>query len=194
MIKVGDTVKIANDGDIYTTIFSFLEGAQQTLVVPTEVLSKYVYGRSPDEEDMTKEYKVYFVGSHPSSCFSDRTLALISDGEKTFVIDVNGLKTVSKLSVGDKVIVVDVGKHYDSYDNFMHRHKNELKESVYWGWKFGRIYGATYHEDVPVFTVKLIAPHTDDKSKELAVIYDGKDTFIFDVEGLKRVRIVEVED
>ena len=189
MIKVGNTVKITNEGAIYTTIFSFLEEAQKTYAVPTEVLSKYVYGHSPDEEDKQKEYKVYFVGSHPNAFFSDKTLALISDGEKTFVIDVNGLKVVSKISAGDKVIVADAGKCYDLYDSFMHKYNDELNKRVYWGWKFGRSYGSTYRDVDTVFTVMLIAPHIENKNIELAVIHNGKDTFIFDVEGLKRARI-----
>lgn len=194
MIKVGDTVKIAYSGAIYSTIFSFLENAQKTYSVPCEVLSKYEFGRSPDEEDMKKEYKVYFVGSHPSPIFNDTVLALISNGEKTFVIGASGLEAIGKLSVGDKVIVVDAGKVYNRYDSFMHEHSKELDERVCWSWKFGRSYSTFYFDEGSVFTVKLIAPHTGGEGKELAVIYNGRDTFIIDVEGLKRVRITEVED
>lgn len=194
MIKVGDTVKIANDRAIYTTIFSFLEEAQKGFAVPVDVLSKYEYCRSPDEEDLTKEYKVYFVGNHPHVCFRDRTLALISDGTHTFVIGVEGLKTACKLSIGDMVVVKNAGKCYDRYDSFMHKHKDELNERACWSWKFGHSYGATYRDAYTVFTVIFIAPHIEDKDKECAVIYNGRDTFIFDVDGLKRVRIAEVED
>lgn len=194
MIKVGDTVKIAYSGATYSTIFSFLENAQKTYSVPCEVLSKYEFGRSPDEEDMKKEYKVYFVGSHPSPIFNDTVLALISNGEKTFVIGASGLEAIGKLSTGDKVIVANSGKCFDSYDTFMHKYKNKLEGRVYWGWEYGRSFGATYYGEATVFTVELIAPHIDDKDRELAVIHNGKDTFIFEVDGLKRVRIVEVED
>ena len=196
MIKEGDKVRILSKGYIYSTIFKFLAVCQDSLVayqeshlVTREVLSKYVYGRLPDSEDMEKEWTVYYIGNHPMACFTYDKLALIGNNEKTFVIGIEGITKPDEIKEGDVVTVTDSSKCYSTFEEFMLQHKSEITKKVFWNFMYDRSYKAVYATDSEAFRVHLIAPHPDKNYRNLAIISNGECTFIFDVRGLKKTDI-----
>ena len=194
MIKEGDKVRILAKGYIYSTIFKFLAVCQDSHQVTREILSKYVYGRLPDSEDMEKEWTVYYIGNHPMECFKTDELALIGNKEKTFVIGIEGITKPDEIKEGDVVTVIDAGKCYSSYDKFMLQHKSEISKKVFWNFMYDRSYDDVYETDSEAFRVHLIAPHLERDHINLAIISNGEDTFVFDVRGLEKTDIPCDED
>lgn len=194
MIHVGDKVKIGFTGDIYSSYPGFLdyyrEMSSSSLI--ERVCSQYEYGRSPSVEDTTKVFTVMFIREHGS--LEGRILAVINDGDVTYIIDANALTLVSSdlpFSEGDKVYIADVGHIYSGWLELVKNMSTAIPdgEEVYRKWLSGR--QPTSEETDrqspdSVFTVKWIGRHISRPDDDIiAIISNDSHTYIMSVKGLE---------
>lgn len=195
MIHVGDKVKIGNTGDIYSSYPGFLdyyrEMANSSLIEC--VCSQYEYGRSPTEEEARdKVFTVMFIREHGS--LEGRILAVINDGNVSYIIDVNALTLVSSdlpFSEGDKVYIADAGHIYTGWLELVKNMSTTMPdgEEVYHKWRSGQ-YPTSEEKDRQspdsIFTVKWIGYHISRPNEDkIAIISNDSHTYIMSVKGLE---------
>lgn len=196
MIHVGDKVKIADTGAIYNTYPGFLDyyrgvgSSSET----EQVCSQYEYGHSmPEADARDKVFKVMFIREHGS--MDDRTLAIVNDGEVTYIINVNALTLVSSdlpFSEGDKVYIKDSGSTYSAWSNLIKHVATVIPDGmeVYRKWTNNRSplqneIGGTSPD--AIFTVKWIGHHICRPNEDIvAVISNNTHAYIMGVRGLKK--------
>jgi len=194
MIHVGDKVKITDTGRIYSAYPGFLDYFRQVgcSTMVERVCAQYEYGHSPTEADARdKVFKVMFIREHGS--LEDTVIALINDGNKTYMIGIEGLTLVSSdmpFEVGDKVYIKDAGPIYTSWSNLIKNMSTVIPdgEEVFRKWNVG--YSPTSNEvggksPDAIFTVKWIGHHIvcpDDAI--VAIISNVTSTYIIGTSGL----------
>lgn len=92
MIKVGEQVKIIDEGRIYSTFDKWI------LNVPykfADTLDLWEYNKSPTKEDIERIWEVKYIASHTD--YEEEFIALITDGQKAFAIGIDGLEVVHKV-------------------------------------------------------------------------------------------------
>lgn len=196
MIHTGEFVKIADIGAIYNTYPGFLDYYREagTSTMIERVCSQYEYGRSPTQtEARNNVFTVKFVREHGS--LEGRKLALINDGDKTFIIDVEGLALVSSnlpFTEGDKVFITDPMHVYSTWHELIKHASTVIPdgEEVYRKWSDGcspkdnEIKGKSLEA---VFTVKWIGHHISRPEEDiLAIISNNAHTYIMSTKGLAR--------
>ena len=197
MIHVGDKVKIATSGAIYTTYPGFLGYYREvgSSSVVERVCSQYVYERSPtDEEVRNTVFTVMFVREHGS--MEGDILAIINDGNVTYIIKVNGLTLVSSdlpFAEGDKVYISNSGNVYSMWGNLVKNMATVIPdgEEVYRQWT--RDHSPSSDEvggksPEAIFTVKWIGHHVARLDEGItAIISNGTHSYIIGIEGLAKV-------
>ena len=196
MIHVGDRVKIANTGALYTTYPGFLGYYREVAhsAVAEHVCSQYEYERSPtDEEVRDKIFKVMFVREHGS--MEGDILALINDGNETYIIKVDGLTLVSSdlpFTEGDKVYISDPMRVYSIWDSLVKNMSTVSPdgEEVYRKWRNG--HSPTEDEiggNSPgaMFVVEWIGHHVARPDEDITVIISNStSTYLIGVKGLAK--------
>ena len=195
MIHVGDKVKIAVTGAIYNTYPGFLDYFREAAHAPAiteRVCSQYEYSRSPTAEDIGKVFTVMFVREHGSM---DNILAVINDGNVTYIIGVEGLTLVSSdlpFTEGDKVYISNSGFVYSMWDSLVKHMATVIPdgEEVYRKWHSG--HSPTEDETGgkspdSIFTVKWIGHHPSRPDEAIvAIISNNAGTYLMGVKGLAR--------
>ena len=178
--KKGDIVKVTDTGYTYNTFLRFL--ADHCAEIESKVLAGFKYGAKPD---YGKEYKVAFTACHPT--IPKQKVVVVFDEEHTFMIESSGLEFVEQVRVGDEVVVTDAGECFSAYQQFMLEHKEEMTSDDFWNYGYNKPYFERFKENVDYgFRVVLIAKHSE-QDRDVAVIRNGIDTFLFDVRALKKV-------
>ena len=196
MIHVGDKVKIATSGAIYTTYPGFLDYYRQvsSSMMAERVCSQYMYERSPtDEEVRNTVFTVMFIREHGS--MEGDILAIINDGNITYIIKVNGLTLVSSdlpFTEGDKVCITDSGATYSVWEDLVKNISTVIPdgEEVYRLWERKR---APSSDEVggkspeAVFTVKWIGHHVARPDEAItAIISNGRHSYLIGTKGLAK--------
>lgn len=197
MIHIGDKVKIGNAGDIYGTYPGFLDYYRDTggSAMVERICSQYEYGRSPtDEEVRDKVFTVYYVREHGS--MEGDILAVINDGNITYIIKVNGLTLVSSdlpFTEGDKVFIIDSGSVYpvySSWDRLIKHVTTAIPDGEEVRHKWIDCHSPTADEvggksPEAIFTVKWIGRHVSRPEEDVvAIISNNNRTYIMSVRGL----------
>lgn len=196
MIHVGDKVRITTLGVVYTTYPGFLdyyrEISSSTMI--ERVCSQYEYGRSPTlGEAQCNLYTVMFVREHGS--MPGRKLAVVNDGEKTFIINVQGLTLVSSdlpFSEGDKVYIRDSNYVYSEWQKLVKHMSTVISDGaeVYQKWFNCRTPDAEEidgNSPEAVFYVKWIGHHISRPDEAIvAIISNNIHTYIIGVNGLTK--------
>ena len=120
-------------------------------------------------------------------------LAVINDGEVTFIINVNGLTLVSSdlpFAEGDKVFIKDPGPLYSMWDTLVSHMSTAIPdgEEVRHKWTSSR---APSDDEVggaspkAVFTVKWIGHHISRPNEDVVtIISNGTNVYVMSVRGL----------
>ena len=196
MIHVGDKVKIGYTGAIYSSYPGFLDYYKfiGTSAVEERVCSQYALNHSPtDEEVRDKVFTVYYVREHGS--LEGRILAVINDGNVTYIINVNALTLVSSdlpFSEGDKVYIKDVMGCYSSWDRLLQGVSSVIPDHMEVCRKWTD--GVTPSESLEggkspdaIFTVKWVGHHiTRPEEAIIAIISNNNKTFIMGVNALAK--------
>ena len=93
MIKVGNQVKIIDDGKIYSTYDKWIMGVPYEFA---DTLDLWKHDECPTKEDIKRIWEVEYIAPHTS--YKTEFIALITDGQKAFAIGVDGLEVVNKVS------------------------------------------------------------------------------------------------
>lgn len=196
MIHVGDKVRITTLGVVYATYPEFLDYYREisSSSMIERVCSQYEYGRSPTlGEAQCNLYTVMFVREHGS--MPGRKLAVVNDGEKTFIINVQGLTLVSSdlpYAEGEKVFIKDPMRVYSTWDKLIKHESTVIPdgEEVYRKWTGGcsptddEVNGKSPEG---VFTVKWVGHHiTRPEEDIIAIISNNTHTYIMSTNGLAR--------
>lgn len=196
MIHVGDKVKIADTGRIYTTYPGFLDYYRETGTsnMAEQVCSQYEYARSPTaSEARDKVFTVMFVREHGS--MDGDILAIINDGNVTYIIKVDGLTLVSSdlpFTEGDKVYISDSGPVYSMWKNLVKNMATVIPDGdeVLQKWTDGcspRPDEEGGKSPDAIFTVKWIGHHIARPDEDItAIISNDTHTYIIGVRGLKK--------
>lgn len=195
MIHVGDKVKIGFTGALYTTYPGFLDYYREVAhasAITERVCNQYEYGRSPtDEEVRDKIFTVMFVREHGS--MEGDILAVINDGDETYIIKVEGLTLVSSglpFTEGDKVYISNSGNIYSMWDSLVKHMSTVIPdgEEVYRKWRNG--HSPTDDETGgkspdSMFTVKWIGRHPARPDEDVTVIISNNaSTYLIGAKGL----------
>jgi hypothetical protein len=197
MIHVGDKVKIATLGFDYTTYPGFLDYYRDvgSSTIVERVCGQYEYGRSPTEEEArTKVFTVMFVRAH--GAMEGRKLAVINDGEVTYIVNVEGLSLVFTdipFTEGDKVFITDSGPVYSMWTSLVKNMATVIPdgEEVYHKWRDGHL--PTPDEEGGkspdgIFTVKWIGHHIARPEEDIiAIISNNMRTYIIGTKGLTAI-------
>ena len=196
MIHIGDKVKIGYTGAIYTSYAPFLDYYRQcgASTMIERVCSQYVYGNSPtDAEVRDNVFTVMFIRAH--DCMEGRTLAIINDGNNTYIFDVSALNLVSSdipFREGDKVYISDSGHTYSAWKELVNNMCTVISdgEEVCSLWALDRSpllaeVGGKSPEGI--FTVKWIGHHISRPDEAvLAIISNGKHSYVMGTKGLSK--------
>ena len=197
MIHVGDKVKIAMIDRAYTSYPGFLDyyrevGGSSTV---ERVCSQYEYGREPTgEEARNNVFTVMFIREHGG--LDNRNLAVINDGNKTFIIDVEGLTLVSSdlpFAEGDKVFIKDTGPVYSLWDTLIKNMATTMidGEEVYRKWTDDRSPSSDElggKSPEAIFTIKWIGHHVTRPEEDIvAIVSNNTHTYVIGTRGLERV-------
>ena len=196
MIHVGDKVKIADIGRIYSTYPGFLDyfRAVGCATMVERVCAQYEYGRSPTASQARDGvFKVMFIREHGS--MDGDILAIINDGNVTYIIKVDGLTLVSSdmpFEVGEKVYIKDSGPTYSAWSNLIEQVHTVIPD----GWE---VYHKWTNNKSPsdsevggkspdaIFTVKWIGHHVVRPDEAIVAIISNDDsTYIIGTEGLAK--------
>lgn len=188
--SIGDKVKITNTDGIYSKYLAYLNHNIHN--ISDEAMSKFRYSYIPEYDEKEDEYTVEFSGPHLTVGY---TLCVITNSKHTFIIDEDCLEILkteeegAELKEGDMVKVIDEGKCYSSYERFMLKHRKNIGSAIFWKYRYNQSYDVLYKENKDYgFTVQLVANHADRPSEgKLAVISNGRDTFLFHVDGLQKI-------
>ena len=196
MIHVGDKVKIADTGRIYSSYPGFLDYYKfmGSSLTTERVCSQYALNHSPtDEEVRDKVFTVYYVREHGS--LEGRILAVINDGNVTYIINVNALTLVSSdmpFSEGDKVYIKDAGGCYSSWEKLLQGVSSVIPDGVEVCRKWTD--GVSPSESLEggkspdaIFTVKWVGHHVMRPDEDIvAIISNNNKTFIISAKSLAR--------
>jgi hypothetical protein len=196
MIHIGDKVKIGHTGAVYTTYPGFLDYYRDigSSTIVERVCSQYEYGREPTEtEAQCNLYTVMFVREHGSMPGSK--LAVINDGNVTYIFDTNALTPVSSdmpFAEGDKVYISNSGCIYSIWSDFVKHMSTVIPdgEEVYRKWTYGRSPADNeVNGESPdaVFTVKWIGHHVSRPDEAtIAIISNATSTYIIGTKGISK--------
>lgn len=196
MIHIGEKVRITDTGKIYNTYPGFLDYYRELASsgVIERVCSQYTYGNSPTAEEVRDTvFTVMFVREHGR--MDGRNLAIINDGNVTYIIGVEGLSVVSSdlpFTEGDKVYISDTLRCYSSWDKLVHGVLSVIPDGteVCHKWCDGaspsdRLVGGKSPEGI--FTIKWIGHHATRPDEDIvAVISNDVHTYIMSVKGLAK--------
>ena len=197
MIHIGDKVKIGSTGALYTTYPGFLDYYREVAhasVVTDRVCSQYEFGRSPsDAEVRDKVFTVMFIREHGS--LDGDILAIINDGNVTYIIKVDGLTLVSSdlpFAEGDKVYISNSGCTYSMWSDVV-KHMSTIipdGEEVYNKWLSNQ---SPLDSEVggkspdSIFTVKWIGHHVARPDEDIiAIISNNTHTYLIGIRGLAK--------
>lgn len=188
--SIGDKVKITDTGGIYSKYLKYLQ--HYSYVISDEVLSKFRYSYDPEEDEKDDEYVVDFASLHLDH---DTMLYVITNHKHTFIVAEDCLELLeteeeeAEPKNGDRVKVIEHGKCYSSYEQFMLKHKEKISSTVFWRYRYNQSYDEFYKENRDYgFIVQFIANHESRASEgKLAVISNGVDTFLFHIDGLRKI-------
>lgn len=200
LLHIGDKVKIVDAGKVYTTYRSFFDYYRQighTTEFIDGVIEQYAEGISPDETDADMEYVVCYLHWHGD--YTDKQLAVINNGLKTFIIGVEGLELISSdlcFHVGDIVRIRDTGNCYSLFDDLIKANKDQISEydEVWDRFAMGRSASSIAEITDPrsflsLFKVVWAGHHptmlNDAHAGSIAVITNSKYTFVMGFEGLE---------
>lgn len=197
MIHVGEQVRITDTGKAYSTYPEFLDYYREvgTSTVVERVCSQYEYGREVmDVEARDNVYTVMFVREHGR--LEGRKLAIVNDGEVTYIISTDGLTAISSdlpFTEGDKVYIKDSGPVYSSWDRLIKHMMTVIPdgEEVYRKWTNDRSpseseMGGKSRDNI--FTIKWIGHHISRPDDDIiAVVSNDTHTYIIGVKGLAKV-------
>lgn len=196
MIHVGDKVKIGFTGALYTTYTGFLDYYRDcsSSTLTDRVCGQYKYEHSPTNEEVRNTvFTVMFVREHDSR--EGVILAIINDGNVTYIIDAYALTLVSSdlpFTEGDKVYINDSGVTYSLWGNLIKHMSTVIPdgEEVYRLWTHdhspssNEVGGKTPEA---VFTVKWIGHHVSRPGDGIiAIISNGRHSYIIGTKGLKK--------
>ena len=197
MIHIGDKVKIADAGKIYPEYPDFLDYYSNisTSTLSERVRRQYRFGRSPSEAEMHDSvFTVMFIREHGD--YAGINLAVINDGNATYIINVNALTLVSSdlpFTEGDKVIIKRSDYVYSEWLSLIKHMSTVIPDGadVYQKWFNCRkpdaeeVDGKTSEA---VFTVKWIGHHISRPDENtVTIISNNTHTYIMDVKGLAKV-------
>lgn len=196
MIHVGDKVRVAVIGSVYNTYMEFLDYFRDVggFTRTEQVCSQYVYGCSlTASEAREKVFTVMFIREH--GVIAGRVLAIINDGEKTFIIDVNALVLISSdipFKEGDKVFIIDHRRVYSTWMELIKHASTVIPdgEEVYQKWVSN--HSPSLNEEggkspETIFTVKWIGHHISRPNDDiLVVISNNTHAYIMSTKGLAR--------
>lgn len=196
MVHVGDKVKIGAVGAIYNTYPGFLDYYREVGGSTTveRVCSQYVYGRIPTlNEARDNVFTVMFVREHGS--LEHTILAIINDGNVTYIMDANALTLVSSdlpFAEGDKVYIKDSGPVYSGWYGLIKNMVTVIPDGadVFRKWNDG--HSPTSDEvggksPEAIFTVKWIGHHVARPDEAVvAIISNNTRTYIMGIEGLSK--------
>lgn len=158
------------------------------------VCFQYTPGRSPTQrEAREKVFTVKFIREHDS--LEGRKLAIINDGNVTYIIGIEGLTLVSSdlpYAEGDKVFIKDPMRVYPTWYKFIEHASTTIPdgEEVYRKWTDGSL---PADDEVKgkspdaVFTVKWVGHHIACPEEDIvAIISNNTRTYIMSTNGLAR--------
>lgn len=190
---LGDKVRIIDTSGIYSKFLDYL--SHYSFAIPDEALSKFTYSYTPEDNAKENEYVVEFIGQHLTH--NNIILCVITSPKHTLIVDEDCLEFIpieeeeeeeAELKEGDKVMVIDYGKCYSSYENFMLKHKKKINDTVFWNYRYNQGFSRFYEENKDYgFTVQLVANHIRPEDGKLAIISNDRDTFLFHVDGLLKI-------
>ena len=196
MIHIGDKVKIANVGGIYNTYPEFLDYYRDcgSSTMVERVCSQYAYGNSATTSEVhDKVFTVMFVREHGT--VEGNILAIINDGDTTYIINVEGLSLVSSdlpFAEGDKVYIKDAGPVYSMWGSLIKNVTTVIPDGEKVRRKWADMCSPTSAETggkspESVFTVKWIGHHISRPNEDITVIIsNGVHTYIISAKGLAK--------
>ena len=196
MIHVGDKVKIGYTGAIYSSYSGFLDYYRQcgSSTMTERVCSQYDYGNPTDSQVRDRVFTVMFVREHGS--FDDgRKLAVVNDGNVTYIICVEALNLVSSdipFKEGDKVYIKNSLHVYSQWESLIENMSTVIPDGaeVYRKWIDGHAPTAVEEggkSPEAIFTVKWIGHHITRPDEDIIVIISNDThTYIMGVNGLSK--------
>lgn len=196
MIHVGDKVRIEDAGRLYSTYSGFLDYYRDcgSSTMVERVCSQYEYGNSVTTSEVhDKVFTVMFVREHGT--IEGNILAIINDGNTTYIINVEGLSLVSSdlpFAEGDKVYIKDAGPVYSMWDSLIKNVTTVIPDGEKVRRKWVSMYSPTSAEiggksPEAVFTVKWIGHHMSRPNEDITVIISNNThTYIIGAKGLAK--------
>lgn len=196
MIHVGDKVRIEDAGRLYSTYSGFLDYYREVgcSEVIERVCSQYEYGNSATTSEVhDKVFTVMFIREHGT--MEGNILAIVNDGDTTYIINVEGLSLVSSdmpVTEGDKVYISNPGPVYSMWDNLIKNVTTVIPDGVEVRRKWYDGHSPAAEEiggksPNGIFTVKWVGRHISRPEEGiLAIISNNTHTYIIDVTGLAR--------
>ena len=196
MIHVGERVTITDTRVIHSMYSGFLDYYREfsASTMSTRICSQYKYGHLPaDEEVRDKVFTVVFVREHGALAY--RTLAIINDGNVTYIIDTCALAIVFTdlpFREGDKVFIKDSSHVYSEWERLIKHMSTVIPngDEVYRKWICGNSPSAEEKDNkspVAMFTVKWIGHHISRPDEAIvAIISNNIHTFIIGVKGIEQ--------
>ena len=90
MLKVGDKVTIVDDGEIYSTYFSWINKNYDAVKY---CLNHFVYDRDPSEETVKNSvWTIIHIAKHLDE--KNKYIAFIDNGNEAYMIGIEGIKEV----------------------------------------------------------------------------------------------------
>lgn len=193
-IHVGDKVKIGFIGAIYSSYPGFLDYYRDvgSSSIIERVCSQYELNHSPtSEEARNSVFTVMFIREHGS--MEGRKLAIINDGNVTYIIDINALTIVSSdmsFEVGDRVFITDSMRVYTTWESLVKQVSTVIPDGrkVYTKWTNGRSpadYEINGKSPESIFTIKWIGHHVARPDEAvIAIISNASNTYIISIKAL----------
>jgi hypothetical protein len=201
MIHIGDRVKIADVGKIYSTYPDFLDDYWDISVntLSERVRRQYTYGYAPTEAEIRNTvFTVMFVGEHGE--YAGINLAVINDGSDTYIINANALTLVSSdlpFTEGDRVFIKDPSHVYSEWQKLIKHMSAVIPDGteVYRKWFDCRMPDAEEEDGKSpeaVFYVKWIGHHVSRPDEAIvAIISNNTHTYIIGAKGLEKAEAGE---
>ena len=196
MIHVGDKVRIEDAGSLYPTYSGFLDYYRDcgSSTMVERVCSQYEYGNSATTSEVhDKVFTVMFIREHGT--IEGNILAIINDGDTTYIINVEGLSLVSSdlpFAEGDKVYIKDAGPVYSMWSDLIKNMATVIPDGEKVRCKWAGIHSPTSAEiggksPEAVFTVKWIGHHISRPNEDIiAIISNDTRTYIMGAQGLAK--------
>ena len=201
MIHIGDKVKIADVGKIYPEYPDFLDYYRDAAVstLSERVCHQYVFTSSPSEAEIHDSvFTVMFIREHGE--YAGINLAVINDGNATYIINVNGLTLVSSdlpFTEGDRVIIKHSDYIYTGWQKLIKYMSAVIPDGVevYRKWFNCRTPDAEEKDGKSpeaVFYVKWIGHHIARPDEDIiAIISNNIHTYIMSAKGLEKAEAGE---